>query len=89
MGLRFKKTVRRLVCKPLGRPPKQQLGAYQKQKEVIHHKSWIACIFFIMNLVKLEKIAEHYVVFLLLLKKISKPYCRPPKYYNLRLLVAA
>ena len=78
----------RTVGKPLGRPPKQQLSAYQKrkrkkeqnQRNLIEGKfgqgknayglsniqarrrdtseSWIACIFFVMNLITLEKIVN-------------------------------
>ena len=78
----------RIVGKPLGRPPKQQLSAYQKrkrkkeqnQRNLIEGKfgqgknayglsdiqarrsdtseSWIACIFFVMNLITLEKIVN-------------------------------
>ena len=88
----------RIVGKPLGRPPKQQLSAYQKrkrnkernQRNLIEGKfgqgknayglgniqakrsdtseSWIACIFFVMNLVKLEKIAKQYAIFCALFK---------------------
>ena len=83
----------RIVGKPLGRPPKQQLNAYQKrkrkkeqnQRNLIEGKfgqgknayglrdiqakrsdtseSWIACIFFVMNLITLEKIAKQYAIF--------------------------
>ena len=83
----------RIVGKPLGRPPKEQLSAYQKRKQkkernqrnLIEGKfgqgknayglsdiqakrgdtsqSWIAAIFFIMNLVKLQKIADIYAIF--------------------------
>ena len=82
----------------MGRPPKQQLNAYQKrkrkkeqnQRNLIEGKfgqgknayglsnikakrsdtseSWIACIFFVMNLVKLEKIAKQYAIFYALFK---------------------
>ena len=31
-------------------------------------ESWIACIFFVMNLVKLEKIAKQYAIFCTLFK---------------------
>lgn len=92
----------RIVGKPLGRPPKQQLSAYQKQKQkkeqnqrnLIEGKfgqgknayglnniqakrsdtseSWIACIFFVMNLVSLEKIAKQYAVFCALFKNWCK-----------------
>ena len=88
----------RIVGKPLGRPPKQQLSAYQRRKQkkeqnqrnLIEGKfgqgknayglsniqakrsdtseSWIACIFFVMNLVKLEKIAKQYAIFCALFK---------------------
>ena len=88
----------RIVGKPLGRPPKQELTAYQKrklkkernQRNLIEGKfgqgknayglsniqakrsdtseSWIACIFFIMNLVKLQKIADTYAIFCALFK---------------------
>ena len=89
----------RIVGKPLGRPPKQQLSAYQRrkrkkeqnQRNLIEGKfgqgknayglnniqakrsdtsqSWIACIFFVMNLITLEKIAKQYAIFCALFKK--------------------
>ena len=93
----------RIVGKPLGRPPKQQLSAYQKrkrnkeqnQRNLIEGKfgqgknayglsniqakrsdtseSWVACIFFVMNLITLEKIAKQYAIFCSLFEKaISK-----------------
>ena len=40
-----------------------------KAKRSDTSKSWIAAIFFVMNLVKLEKIAKKYAIFLALLKK--------------------
>ena len=88
----------RTVGKPLGRPPKEKLNAYQKRKQkkernqrnLIEGKfgqaknayglsniqakrsdtsqSWIGAIFFIMNLVKLQKIAEKYAIFCALFK---------------------
>ena len=95
---RLKEKGIRIVGKPLGRPPKQQLSAYQKRKQkkeqnqrnLIEGKfgpgknayglnniqakrrdtseSWIACIFFVMNLIKLEKIAQQYAIFCVLFK---------------------
>ena len=89
----------RIVGKPLGRPPKQQLSPHQKRKQkkeqnqrnLIEGKfgqaknayglnniqakrsdtseSWIACIFFVMNLVTLEKIAKQYAIFCSLFEK--------------------
>lgn len=83
----------RIVGKPLGRPPKEKLNAYQKrklkkernQRNLIEGKfgqaknayglsdikakrrdtseSWIAAIFFVMNLVNLMKIAAMYAIF--------------------------
>lgn len=83
----------RIVGKPLGRPKKQKLNAYQKrklkkernQRNLIEGKfgqaknayglsdikakrsdtsqSWIAAIFFIMNLITLTKIADKYAIF--------------------------
>ncbi len=88
----------RTVGKPLGRPPKQELNAYQKRKlkkerNQRNHieakfgqakngyglssikakrsdtsKSWIGAIFFIMNLITLEKIANQYAIFCALFK---------------------
>ncbi|NQX85375.1 MAG: transposase [Flavobacteriaceae bacterium] len=89
----LKESCIRIVGKPLGRPPKQQLSAYQKRKQKKEQnqrnriegkfrqaknahginniqakrsdtlESWIACIFFVMNLITLEKIAEQYAIF--------------------------
>lgn len=89
----------RIVGKPLGRPKKQELSAYQKRKRKKEQnqrnhiegkfgqgknayglaniqakrsdtsQSWIACIFFVMNLVSLGKIAEKYAIFCAFLKK--------------------
>lgn len=83
----------RIVGKPLGRPPKETLTAYQRrklkkernQRNLIEGKfgqgknayglsdikakrsdtseSWIAAIFFVMNLVTLLKIADKYAIF--------------------------
>lgn len=83
----------RTVGKPLGRPKKQELNAYQKrklkkernQRNHIEGKfgqaknkyglnniqarrsdtsqSWIGAIFFVMNLITLEKIAKKYAIF--------------------------
>ena len=39
-----------------------------KQKRSDTSESWIACIFFVMNLVKLEKIAKQYAIFCALFK---------------------
>jgi len=91
----------RIVGKPLGRPPKQDLNAYQKRKlkkernrrNLIEGKfgqaknayglnniqakrndtsqSWIAAIFFIMNLITLTKIADKYAIFCALFKKMD------------------
>ncbi len=96
---RLKEKNIRIVGKPLGRPPKQQLNAYQKRKQkkernqrnLIEGKfgqgknacgpgniqakrsdtseSWIACIFFVMNLITLEKIAKQYAIFWAFFKK--------------------
>lgn len=111
----------RIVGKPLGRPPKQKLSAYQKrkrkkeqnQRNLIEGKfgqgknayglsniqakrsdtsqSWIACIFFVMNLIKLQKIAEQNAIFWTLFEKtilkfiiIAKNYIKP-KNRNLKL----
>ncbi len=82
----------------MGRPPKQQLNAYQKrklkkernQRNLIEGKfgqaknayglgdikakrrdtseSWIGAVFFIMNLITLQKIADIYVIFCALFK---------------------
>ena len=89
----------RIVGKPLGRPTKQKLTAYQNQKlkkernqrNLIEGKfgqaknayglgnikaktrdtseSWIAAIFFIMNLISLSKIADKYAIFCAVFKK--------------------
>jgi len=93
----------RIVGKPLGRPPKEQLNAYQKrklkkernQRNLIEGKfgqgknayglndiqakrsdtseSWIGAIFFVMNLVKLLKIADMYAIFRAFFKKRAHP----------------
>jgi len=95
----------RIVGKPLGRPPKEQLNAYQKrklkkernQRNLIEGKfgqgknayglndiqakrsdtseSWIGAVFFVMNLVKLLKIADIYAIFCAFFKK--RPYPVP------------
>lgn len=92
----------RTVGKPLGRPKKEKLNAYQKrklkqernQRNHIEGKfgqakngyglnniqakrsdtsqSWIGAIFFIMNLITLEKIADKYAIFCALFKNWSK-----------------
>ena len=93
----------RIVGKPLGRTPKQQLSAYQKrkrnkeqkQRKMIEGKfgqgkndygsrniqaktsdtseSWVAGIFFVINLITLEKRAKQYAIFCSLFEKdISK-----------------
>jgi len=96
----------RTVGKPLGRPPKEELNAYQRrklkkernQRNLIEGKfgqaknayglslikakrsdtsqSWIAAIFFIMNLITLTKIADTYAIFCAFFKKrtIEKIY---------------
>ena len=97
----------RIVGKPLGRPTKEALNAYQKrklkkQRNQRNHieakfgqaknayglssikakrsdtsQSWIAAIFFIMNLITLEKIANQYAIFCALFKNciISRHFC--------------
>lgn len=84
----------RIVGKPLGRPPKQELTAYQKRKirkennqrnhvegkfgqgknayelNKIRAKrrdtseSWVSAIFFVMNLVRLCKVAKYFLLYL-------------------------
>ncbi len=91
----------RIVGKPLGRPKKTNLNAYQKrklkkernQRNHIEGKfgqaknayglssikakrsdtsqSWIGAIFFIMNLISLEKIAKQYAIFCVVFKNYS------------------
>jgi len=90
----------RIVGKPLGRPKKEKLNAYQRRKQkkernqrnLIEGKfgqaknayglnnipakrkdtseSWISAIFFVMNLVKLMKIAEKYAIFCAFFERI-------------------
>lgn len=97
----------RIVGKPLGRPPKEQLNAYQRrkrkkernQRNLIEGKfgqgknayglnniqakrndtseSWIGAIFFVMNLVTLEKIAEISAVFWLSIKRAIEKLIMP------------
>jgi len=94
----------RIVGKPLGRPPKEELSAYQKRKRKKERnqrnhiegkfgqaknayglnnikartkdtsESWIAAIFFVMNLVNLMKIADKYAIFCSFFKNMYKSY---------------
>jgi len=90
----------RIVGKPLGRPPKQKMTAYEKrklkkernQRNLIEGKfgqaknayglsdikakrsdtseSWIAAIFFVMNLISLVKVVQKYPVFQLIFNQL-------------------